>query len=1432
VDEKRLPSIRTTSGTLRGVKVGVLGPLTVVSDEGTMVRVAAPKERGLLALLALRAGAVVQTPELIRALWGEDPPRSALKAIQTYISALRRVLPPGGIDTAGGGYQLLVALDDVDALLFERLADEGDAALRRGEPAVALTALREALQLWRGAPLVELVDQPVGLAEAARLVELRRRCEELLIETRLATGEHASLVGDLERLVAAEPLREQRWAHLMLALYRCGRQAEALRTYQRLRTQLNDQLGIEPSAELRALEDAILLQKPELARPELPAAAPGSVGVAGVTEVTGRRHGANRKPGAAGMLDPYSREAVQGDPGYTAARSAGGLVSFLFTDIEGSTALWERHPSLMPASLERHDRLVRQAVSSEGGEVFKTVGDAVHAVFTSPTSAVRAALAMQLLIAATDWGELGRLAIRIGVYTGEAEFAAGEWRGRPLNRCARLRDTAAGGQILISHATVELVGDDLSGEAVTIDLGEQRLRGVDRPERIHLVQRRVETASAGSPARDAPTSSHSIDRLPPALVRASRRTMIGRAAELDRITRRLKETAVAPSVVLITGEAGVGKSRLAAAAVTSPAADGALILFGRCDEGLRVPYQPFAEALNAYVGSVPAAVLAVKLGSAGPELGRLVPGLSARIGRPMPPTAGVPETERWLLFQGVADFLQAIAADRTVVLVIDDLHWAEPSTLLLMRHLGRAHIPGLLMIATARTAEPSEPSAFGDALAELAREEVLDTIALGGLDGHEVKALVTDRLNRAANETFADCLHAETGGNPFFVHELVSHLSDLGLLVGSESAWPSRSQVEQSGAPDGVRQVVARRVSQLSSLAREALVVAAVAGDEFRADEIARALGVDLERVIASLEEASGSGLLVETGGGAGRYRFAHALVRHTIYEGASSWRRAQWHWRVAESQRESPDPTTRRLSELAYHYRLGLEVGEPAVAMHWLQEAADQSVRQLAFEEAIDNYRAALTALDLCPDDTVRRYALLTGLAESADALSDFEISHPAWLAAAQIARDARDASRFFRALVGFGYIVRIGSDDVLDRLIMVGLDLAGQADSAERAQLLAWSGTPSSSNGVARSRAEREATVRDALQMARRLKDVPAQSWVLECLAFVLLGSSHAAERLAVEQEELRLMRAGGPEGERIWPHRDTALAALQLGRRDEAAAALEHAEMLARAGNRRLELCNVLMIRAALATAEGQFAAAKALAAQIREAGDPRNGAIAYGYSAQVSAIRAEQGQTHKVIDALRIIADMASPETMAWRSMFAGLCADIGELDEAAKQLDALAADRFRAVPRDWAFPLAIRYLAEICAQLGDAERAAQLLPEVEPYSGQMLVVTLGTSIEGAADRSLGQLHEALGRFDDAERHYQAAFRMEESLGFAPLAARTRFWQARLLARSANRSKRQRAVDLLKATDASAANLGMSLLLRQASELGSSLTHRTA
>src|SRR6201993_3122957 len=466
--------------TLQAGELGFLGPLQV-RQGGAPVAVAGAKPRAILTMLGLHGGSVVSADTLVELLWGEDPPRTAAKALQTHISALRRALGDGFVLTQGAGWTL--AESEVDAARYKsavRLARDAAAA---GDTRQAVAHFEEALALWRGIP--ELPDGRRGTSEKTRWIEGHAALPKERPNARLATGRAAEIIGELEAAVADAPLRERRWGQLMLALYRAGRQGEALGAYQRARALLADELGVDPGPDLRRLEAAIVGQDTAL---EIPAA--------------------------------------QDLPSVTRT------VTFLLTDIEGSTAAWEADASAMAGALARHDELVEQIVTSRGGRLIKTrgEGDATFSVFERASAAAAAAIELQDAIFHEPWGLQDPMRIRIALHTGEVELRDGDYFGRAVNRAARLRSLAIGGQILCSGAIAELVIDALPDDVVLADLGMRQLKNLARPE--HVFELRLETASdvAQPQAGDEPLERPGL----PAVLTGPG-SVVGRGRELERL---------------------------------------------------------------------------------------------------------------------------------------------------------------------------------------------------------------------------------------------------------------------------------------------------------------------------------------------------------------------------------------------------------------------------------------------------------------------------------------------------------------------------------------------------------------------------------------------------------------------------------------------------------------------------------------------------------------------------------------------------------------------------------------------------------------------------------------------------------------------------------------------------------------------------------
>jgi class 3 adenylate cyclase/WD40 repeat protein len=388
-----------------------------------------PKQRAVLAMLIRGAGGIVPLERVINGVWGEDASPSLRSSVHTYVSNLRVVLG-GRIHHEGNGYRLDAAPSEIDAGVFEQLNHDGRSMLV-ANPAKASESLRAALALWRGRPYADVADVPGLGDEIRRLESLRVEAVESRIDADLALGRHAVLIGELEALVAEHPLHEGLRARHMTALYRNGRQADALRAFQQTRDRLAEELGVMPGPELQRLEDRILQHDPNL-------------------------------------LSPHDLRTEE--------------VAFLFTDVAASTVLWETRPEEMREAMAVHDELLGQAVSAAGGRVFKHTGDGILAVFASVADAVQAATAAQVSVAGHEWGALGRLEIRMSVDAGEVDARAGDYFGAPMNRGSRLMASAHGGQVVLSGAAHDrLYG--VVGVQVR-NLGEHRFKGLGAPQPV------------------------------------------------------------------------------------------------------------------------------------------------------------------------------------------------------------------------------------------------------------------------------------------------------------------------------------------------------------------------------------------------------------------------------------------------------------------------------------------------------------------------------------------------------------------------------------------------------------------------------------------------------------------------------------------------------------------------------------------------------------------------------------------------------------------------------------------------------------------------------------------------------------------------------------------------------------------------------------
>lgn len=728
--------------TTEPVGVRLLGPVGVLAPDGRSVAIG-PKERALLAALAVTPDATVSEDRLAEVLWSETPPPTATKTLRSYISRLRKALGDTGsaIVTEPSGYRLVTGGIELDTWVVDELRRMAAAASDAGQHGIAAALCRDALANWRGSSLGDLAAEPWAAADASRLEELRLTILESRVEEDLACGRHLELVGELEALTSTHPYRERLWAARMLALYRSGRQADALRACAELRRILVDELGLEPCAEVRMLEGRILRQDPTLA------------------------------PDGAGAAT--SAQEPAGLPS--------GVVTFLLTDVVGSTRRWEGAPQLMADAMARHDHLLAVSVSEAGGRLLKArgEGDSTFSVFRRTSDAARAALAA---LAALE------LPVRMAIHVGQAVERDGDYYGPAVNRAARLRGIAGSGEILLSRSAADMLLDEPSTEWSILEVGQRELKDLSRPEHVFRLLPGADLDREIEPP--ASIERRALDQdLPLPVPLAMRGDHVARPHELEQMLAAFGDVvAGGRRTVLLAGEPGMGKTWLAAALGRHARDAGALVLLGRCDDEFQLPLQAIAEALRPLIDALSTDRLRT-LEHAG-ELGRLLPsGELAGLGRPT--HAGV-DAEQWLLGEAVAEVLEHVSAERPVVLVVDDVHWAAKPLLLVLRHLMRTQRTlRVLLVATYRTNEVGRDHPLASALADLRREPGTLRLLLHGLDIEALGGLVA--LHRPAEDAFVADLHDETGGNPFFAMEVL------------------RSFDESDGAdhlPEGVRDVL------------------------------------------------------------------------------------------------------------------------------------------------------------------------------------------------------------------------------------------------------------------------------------------------------------------------------------------------------------------------------------------------------------------------------------------------------------------------------------------------------------------------------------------------------------------------------------------------------------------------------------------------
>ena len=910
-----------------------------------------------------------------------------------------------------------------------------------------------------------------------------------------------------------------------------------------------------------------------------------------------------------------------------------------------------------------------------------------------------------------------------------------------------------------------------------------------------------------------------VQQLPGPLRLSPPSPFVGRSAELAALRALVpREAGERGRLALLGGEAGSGKSRLVRELAHEVASEGVLVLYGACDAVIHTPYRPFAEALDQLVRSIDPDVLRADLGSAGGELTRLLPDLPARVSGLPAPVAADPDTERHRLHTAVTDLLAGAGRRQPLLLVLEDGHWADTPTLVLLRHLARASSEArVLVLTTFRDTEADIPAALADALADLRRSEHVVRLRLCGLSEDDVGEFVRraggGEIDPAEPE-LSRAIHDLTEGNAFLLCELWRALVETDAFAIEHGTLRLTRPLQEIATPQSVREVVSQRLRRLDPASRDLLELAAVAGPEFELDVLRRAAPVELERIDA-LEPAMRSGMIEELPFPALAYRFTHELVRRALYDRLSVLRRAELHLRIAEALAAIDRPRRGRvLADLAHHFAAAAPIGGAAQAVEYNLLAAKAASAALAYDETTARLR---TALEMGIEDERRRAEILLDLGtalfragRSLDSLQSFR-------RAAEIAQDLGEGELLARAAIGFETSCwRPGlADEGARELLEEASAALPQEDSTLRIGLLASLARALEFKGDS----DRAAVARaDAIAMARRIDDRPG-------LATVLIGVYWARATMSLA-EALELLgeardlaeEMGDVEGQaEATQWRVSALMALGeiAPAREELAIALDMAKH-----TRQPFILHVAEhYRSALALLEGQLAEAEAAAERSREWGQLLVGRDASGvYGIQMFGVRREQGRLAELAPVIRVLA-AGDRGGGAWRPGLAAMLAELAMEEQVRGELDRVRAEGLEPL-REGLWLASLTYLADAASAIAHEEVASLVYPLLAPLAGTNVMIGHGVACYGAADRYLGMLAATLGDTDSAASHFEAALQHNREMGASTWLAHTAYEYGRMLF---GRGDSARGEQLLAEAALLAERVGMPTLLARARAL---------
>jgi class 3 adenylate cyclase len=939
----------------------------------------------------------------------------------------------------------------------------------------------------------------------------------------------------------------------------------------------------------------------------------------------------------------------------------------------------------------------------------------------------------------------------------------------------------------------------------------------DRPESASAVRQALAAVAIAKPAsgeQSATAEANPLDRLASGV-------FVGREREMDELRAGLEESLSGHGrILLLVGEPGIGKTRTAEELVTYARLRKVQVLWGRCYEGDGAPaYWPWVLAIRSYVHERGPQELLAEMGSGASDIAQMVSEVRERLPGLPPPPELAPEQARFRLFDSIATFLRNATKRQSLLLVLDDLHWADKPSLLLLQFLAR-ELRGvrLLLIGTYRDVDVGRQHPLSQALAELAREQLAQRILLRGLGEHDVARFIEATAGLKPPRALVDAVYKETEGNPFFVNEVVRLLVSEGKLED-----PERTKSWSVSIPQGVREVVGRRLDHLSPECNRVLTIAAVIGREFGFEPLTHLTSLAEEHLVELLDEAVAARVIAEVPRAAGRYLFAHALIRETLYEELSASRRVRMHRQVGEVLEQlyggHSDP---HLAELAYHFFEAAHGGDVDKAIAYAVRAGDRAAALMAHEEAARQFELALQAFELRePRAEAHRCELLLRLGDTLWRAGEYDRARETALQAAEVARCFGTPEQLARAALGYGgrllAFAAVKRNETLGALLEEALAAIGEGDSALRARLLSRLAEEAT---FFDSYERRAALCEEAIAIARRLQDPAVLATTLVHAHWALWVAGGLEQRLDVASEIVELAEQIGDRIMVMEGHAFRVWDLLELGNATAATREFELVAHLAEELRQPYFRWAAMVIRVQLAMNGGRLTEAASLAQQCLELGqEAQNDNAALAFGVQTMLLMRERGLTQ---DAEPLVAGFAA----IYPAILPQLrCAqllthvDAARAAEARVEFENLAGADFADLPRNSTWLFTVASLAEVCAFLRDERRAETLYGLLVPFAGRNVTINALSAL-GAVSRYLGLLAATLGRSEDAARHFEDALAMNTRMGTRQALARTQVEYGELLLADGNAASRAKALALLNEAVETARALEMRLVVEHA------------